>query len=165
MNPPEPPSDDEIDGKPAFPFLKGRRYLIEDFVPFFDGRLPLPNFKAIEHWEALRSSVRHYGRTIEQYDKSNGHGGTYKVSTKAKAGEREGNAIYYLSCGQGGDYTGEGVVVIAAGYQNNAESVVTGTFALCVHEKVEGHGANHSRGWHPGHCKLCGVDMSVDSGD
>lgn len=38
-------------------------------------------------------------------------------------------------------------------------------FAICEHEKVEGAGANHSRGWHPGHCKKCGMDMTIDSGD
>jgi hypothetical protein len=30
---------------------------------------------------------------------------------------------------------------------------------------VEGPNANHSRGWHPGWCGKCGVDMSIDSGD
>lgn len=39
-------------------------------------------------------------------------------------------------------------------------------FALCKHEKTEeGHSPNHNRGWHPGHCRLCGMDMTVDSGD
>ena len=39
-------------------------------------------------------------------------------------------------------------------------------FALCLHEKTEeGHSPNHNRGWHPGHCKHCGMDMTVDSGD
>lgn len=39
-------------------------------------------------------------------------------------------------------------------------------FALCKHEKTEeGHSPNPGRGWHPGHCKHCGLNMSVDSGD
>lgn len=39
-------------------------------------------------------------------------------------------------------------------------------FAVCNHQKTEeGHRPNHMRGWHPGHCALCGIDMSVDSGD
>ena len=33
------------------------------------------------------------------------------------------------------------------------------------HEVIEGAGANHSRGWYPGHCGKCGLDMSFDSGD
>jgi hypothetical protein len=39
-------------------------------------------------------------------------------------------------------------------------------FALCKHEKTEeGHRPNQGRGWHPGHCKHCGMDLTVDSGD
>ena len=38
-------------------------------------------------------------------------------------------------------------------------------FALCKHEVVDHPGANHSRGWHPGHCKKCGFNMTYDSGD
>lgn len=40
-------------------------------------------------------------------------------------------------------------------------------FALCQHEKVLGPSdrPNHIRGWHPGHCKHCGLDMTVDSSD
>lgn len=39
-------------------------------------------------------------------------------------------------------------------------------FALCKHEKTEdGHSPNHGRGWHPGHCRHCGLNMTVDSGD
>jgi hypothetical protein len=38
-------------------------------------------------------------------------------------------------------------------------------FAICKHEKVLGPGANLSRGWSPGHCRHCGMDMSIDSGD
>lgn len=38
-------------------------------------------------------------------------------------------------------------------------------WALCRHKKADHPGANHSRGWHPGHCVLCGIDMTVDSGD
>lgn len=38
-------------------------------------------------------------------------------------------------------------------------------FAICNHEKEEGAGADHRRGWHPGKCRLCGMDMTIDSGD
>jgi hypothetical protein len=34
------------------------------------------------------------------------------------------------------------------------------------HEKLgTGTDGDGLRGWHPGHCKHCGIDMSVDSGD
>ncbi len=38
-------------------------------------------------------------------------------------------------------------------------------FAICKHEKVDAPGANHSRGWHPGWCSKCGLNMTYDSGD
>lgn len=38
-------------------------------------------------------------------------------------------------------------------------------FQICRHEKVLHAGADPSRGWTPGHCKHCGVDMTIDSGD
>lgn len=38
-------------------------------------------------------------------------------------------------------------------------------FQICQHE-IELHaGADPSRGWRPGHCKHCGMDMTIDSGD
>lgn len=38
-------------------------------------------------------------------------------------------------------------------------------WAICRHKKVDAAGANHSRGWSPGHCALCGINMTIDSGD
>lgn len=38
-------------------------------------------------------------------------------------------------------------------------------FRICRHEKVLHAGADPSRGWTPGHCKHCGVDMTIDSSD
>jgi hypothetical protein len=38
-------------------------------------------------------------------------------------------------------------------------------FQICNHEIVLHAGADPSRGWNPGHCKHCGMDMSVDSSD
>lgn len=38
-------------------------------------------------------------------------------------------------------------------------------FRICNHE-IELHpGADPKRGWTPGHCKHCGMDMTIDSGD
>lgn len=160
--PPDPPSDTMQ--QPAY--QRGRHYTDEDFLPLMRGALMLPNFEPIPHWEALRSSIWLYGRTIEQVQSERGN---FKVRCKAwvasEPREHKGDAIYYLTCGQGGGYTGEGVVVLIAGYQNGPDSIVTGRFAICKHESVEDPGANHSRGWHPAHCSKCGLDLSVDSGD
>jgi hypothetical protein len=67
---------------------------------------------------------------------------------------------YFLSVTQGGALTGSGYVMF---YDNGKGRI--GKFAICKHVLVEGAGANHSRGWHPGYCKVCGLDMTVDSSD
>lgn len=69
-------------------------------------------------------------------------------------------ARYFLDREQGGRLNGEGYVI----WWDNSKGHV-GEFAICEHSMVEGMGANHVRGWHPGHCSRCGLDMSVDSGD
>ena len=83
-------------------------------------------------------------------------------------------ARYFLISGQGGDYTGEAVVFVygSGGLYNRADPTGwVGTqpsafrVAICKHEQVAGAGANPNRGWHPAACKLCGLDMTVDSGD
>jgi hypothetical protein len=69
---------------------------------------------------------------------------------------------YLRSTPGGGGWEGSGVLLS----MHNSLKPRVFTFALCLHEKTEdGHSPNHNRGWHPGHCALCGMDMSVDSGD
>lgn len=161
FDPPEPPPDPTVFRAPQFE--RGRRYMLGvDFLPILAGRMEPPNFKPIPHWDALRLSISLYGHTVERYQEPFEQ---FDRRVKAKIGGKLGDAIYYLNVGQGGGFTGEGVVVLHWGYQYDEEHVVTGRFALCEHKKVEGPGANHQRGWHPGWCEKCGLDMSVDSGD
>jgi len=64
--------------------------------------------------------------------------------------------------GGSGSWNGAGVLL----EMHNSTKPRVYRFALCKHEKTEeGHSPNHGRGWHPGHCKHCGMDMTVDSGD
>jgi hypothetical protein len=162
-------------------FKRGRRYELTDeyFSRILAGVAELPNFEPIEHWQALAASMG-YGRTVETYRPE---GKTYDVRTEARIPTRfldpavyylsgrgaVGKAIYHLSVSQGGGLTGEGVAVIDVSglvkYRSIPESIVAGHFAICQHEKIEGDGANHDHGWHPGYCGKCGLDMSVDSGD
>lgn len=53
----------------------------------------------------------------------------------------------------------------AAIYSSRREGPYVKRFAICIHEKEDHPGADHQRGWHPGHCVKCGFDMSYDSGD
>lgn len=69
--------------------------------------------------------------------------------------------LFLKSTPMGGGWDGSGIIL--ANYYPQPKVF---SFALCVHEKTEeGHNPNHGRGWHPGHCKHCGMDMTVDSGD
>lgn len=162
LMPPNPPPPDDV--FVPFTFEKYRKITLEkDFLPFVSGKIELPNFKPIEHWEALRNSMG-YGRTVERYDVKERYS-NYTRQCQALVNGSKGDAIFYMNCGPGGGYTGEGTVVMRHGWNPGPDSIVTGKFALCEHVKVEGPGANHSRGWHPGWCEKCGMDMSVDSGD
>lgn len=67
----------------------------------------------------------------------------------------------------GGTISGDGYLIWYKGQfeKNNPISQVA-RFALCVHRKLET--ASHERrmrGYHPGHCTRCGLDMFVDSSD
>jgi hypothetical protein len=83
-------------------------------------------------------------------------------------------ARYFLTTSQGGAYTGQAVVFVygSGGYWNRDSREWTGMkpsayrVAICKHEK-EGSGTPHQerRGWHPGRCAKCGLDLSIDSGD
>lgn len=70
----------------------------------------------------------------------------------------------FLSFTQGGKLDGTGMLLIYRGY-NGDKAPRTARFAICKHEKKIGGGASPSRGWHPGRCAKCDLDMTVDSGD
>jgi hypothetical protein len=71
-------------------------------------------------------------------------------------------AKLYTEWTSGGGWDGVGYVVTS----HNTDEGRVFKFTMCKHEKTEeGHSPNHGRGWHPGHCKHCGMDMTVDSGD
>lgn len=68
---------------------------------------------------------------------------------------------------QGGQLTGSATVLryLSNWGPKDAVRPRTAKFKLCDHAKVTGAGANPQRGWHPGRCSKCGLDMTVDSGD
>lgn len=50
-------------------------------------------------------------------------------------------------------------------FGRNVATPIVRRFRICKHELVLHPGANPSRGWRPGHCRHCGLDMTIDSGD
>lgn len=133
-----------------------KRYTMEDdLMPIVEGRVPLPNTEDVDPFLFLSNLA------------SGGHSMTPKWGWSLRhegrdAGRKQWTQFFFspVAMGGQGSFDGSGYAVIYAG-----QKPVVLRFAICKHEKVEGAGANHSRGWHPGHCGKCGLDLSVDSGD
>jgi len=125
-------------------------YTMADYAEIINGKTPLPNFEPMEHAKFLNAIAAHSMRVVR--------GNALKPDEHA--GQYASWATFFLTSNSMGPLGGGGMVVIYG-----SRGPVCGEFAICKHEKVEGAGANHSRGWHPGHCGKCGIDMTVDSGD
>jgi hypothetical protein len=123
----------------------------EDLKPIIEGKVPLPNIEDVDPLGFLNNLA------------SGGHSWLPKWGYSSIDTHRQWTQ-FFLSSGQGGGLTGEGYAVR---YGNSWPKPVPRVmrFAICKHEKVGGSDANPSRGWHPGHCGKCGLDMTVDSGD
>ncbi len=120
----------------------------EHLRPIIDGKVVLPNFKEVPVRQAV-SIVACYSS------------GSVRGNARVPGADHTTWAQFFLEHGQGGGLTGRGHVLL----YGPASGGLAGTFAICEHEKVDDPGADHNRGWHPGHCKKCGLDMTVDSGD
>jgi len=129
-------------------------YTIErDIEPIMKGEVPLPNPEPIEG--NLAAHILYYSSM------QSGRCVLLPGETSKKW-----NVSFFLDKGQGGQLEGSGIVAWTCWDHEKRDSGATGLrFAICKHTKVDGPGANHSRGWHPGKCSKCGLDMTVDSGD
>lgn len=119
-----------------------------DLKPIMEGTVALPNATVKDG--DISAALLHYHQM---------HTGAALLPTGKKW-----NVRYFLDYGQGGGLHGSGLVAWAD-WKDGAYRAVGMSFAICVHKPVVGAGANPSRGWHPAHCSLCGLDMSVESGD
>lgn len=120
------------------------------------GKAPVPNLEEIPAEDFLSHIVGWRG--------AGGQGGHAKI----QGSNVTATATFFPNATQGGRFDGSGHVIWSGGWSTDQKRYVTKTarFAICIHKKTEeGHSPNHQRGWHPGHCELCGLDMSVDSGD
>ena len=132
-----------------------KTYTMQDYLPFVrrDNKpLPLPNAEDVNPLWFLNSMA------------AVGHGWTPVWGfTVLPDGSRPQWSMLFL------DMVGGGYAVTYGGQKwadgKATELPIVRKFQICKHEVVEGPGANHSRGWHPGKCKHCGMDMSYDSGD
>lgn len=132
-------SQEELEKLPMY----RRRYTVEDFNSVVKGEVDIPNSEPIEHELFIRNIAAIGHRLTPIWGLSLRDGLSTKEWTQ-----------FFLAVDEGWGY--------AAAYPAN-----TLKFALCKHEKALGphDHPNHIRGWHPGVCRLCGLNMSVDSGD
>lgn len=131
-----------------------RLYTMESMAPILTGKEPLPNPRpprgnGIDLFGCLLGATVYALPTVSRMMDSDG---------------RTFQARYFLQCNQGGGLTGEGWVLWSYFHQGTSMAAFC-AFAVCVHERVPGLGGNPMRGWRPGRCGLCGLDMSVDSSD
>lgn len=137
----------------------------EDLKPYlhplqpWNQQVPLPNLKLVtDPAEALRLLARH-SQCVKYYNAAVKLPFEY---ARTPSNYPEYVNLYLMSNIDGRSWNGTGVLLTSNEYPNPRVF----TFALCLHEKTEeGHRPNHGRGWHPGHCKHCNMDMTVDSGD
>lgn len=127
------------------------KYSVEDYAAIIAGEVPLPNFEEV---------------TPEYFCNAIASGGHSMTPVWGHAqGERSHKpwAHYFLTnySNMGGGVDGTGYVAV---YGMNGKPKV-GRFAICKHEKKMAGAAEPSRGWHPGACVKCGLDMTIDSGD
>lgn len=133
------------------------RYSLEsDLMPIIEGKVALPNFEAKSVAQVINNVA------------ALGHGLLPKWGYARRANGGKDWAQFFLTpAGMGsvhsGCFDGGGYVMI---YNPRYEGEpIIGTFAICRHEKKPAAGANPSRGWHPGSCAKCGLNMTIDSGD
>lgn len=128
------------------------KYTVESYDQIIKGEVDLPNFEPM---------------TAEQFCDAiaaGGHSFIPKWGSCLLKGRRGIWAQYFLSnySNMGDGVDGSGYVCSYGGQSKNA---IIGRFAICKHEKKLAPGANQLRGWHPGACVKCGLDMTIDSGD
>lgn len=117
-----------------------KTYEINDFEPIIKGEILPPNKEEMTH-EAFLCAVSAGGHSL------------HPIWGWARDEYRKWTQ-FFLRVSEGRGY---GVSYPSETYR----------FTLCVHEKVlrPTDNPNHIRGWDPGVCRLCGMDMDVDSGD
>lgn len=132
------------------PTNKRNGYTEADYEPYVTGRLPWPHVTPLPLRVAVNMIASGAGLTMDPEVRS------FLIGAYA------GWARYFHNRTQRGSADGTAIVLV---YNGGSDGAYAATVAICQHTKVAGPGANPQRGWHPGHCSKCGLDMSVDSSD
>ena len=135
-----------------------KQYTIDDYAPFIGkqgaankGMQPLPGAEDVEPMTFLNDLA------------ARGHMMTpvWGYSLLPAEARHQWTQFFLLhDANMGFELGGRGYAVTYA----NPKPIVR-RFAICKHEIELRSDADPSRGWNPGHCKHCGMDMTIDSGD
>ena len=145
--------------------MSRKQYTRADFDPFIASSVDA--YKP-GHAQPLPNATAHDPAAFLALLASGGHSMTVEWGYSRRAGDDQPVwTMFFLTPPPAmfGHFGGGGFAVryeYGAGY---AGAGVVYRFDICKHEKEDAPGADHRRGWHPGHCRLCGMDMTVDSGD
>lgn len=140
--------------------MSEKTYTIEtDYAPILKGDIDIPNAEDVDPLLFLTNLA------------SGGHSWVPQWGWGKINGRKNWTQFFLTPAGMGGRFDGGGYAVVyrTGRYDQEAKKMIhqpiVVRFAICKHEKIAGIGANPLRGWHPGSCKHCGLDMTVDSGD
>ena len=127
-----------------------KQYTEADYAPIITGDVEIPNFEEVTPENFCNALA------------AGGHSMIPKWGHAKAEGPYKPWAHYFLTnySNMGGGVDGSGYVCV---YAFGKPKV--GRFSICKHEKQLGAGADPSRGWNPGACVKCGLDMTIDSGD
>lgn len=137
-------------------------YTIEDdFKQIVAGIVPLPNAEVVDPLLFL-NNLAATGHSMQP------HWGWAKLPDGSRG---QWTQFFLTPAGMGGRLDGGGYAVTYGGSRwdtaskSNVNMPIVQRFSICKHEQVLRGDANPQRGWNPGNCKHCGLDMTVDSGD
>ncbi len=128
----------------------------EDLHPLVTGKEVLPNFEELSLERGIANIAAGAGLIA--------YAGVKNAKIPRSKSSWGHWARYFFGSTQGGVLDGTGYVIWWESDHGVGKGHV-GRFAICKHEKVATAGAKPMRGWHPGFCTKCGLDMTVDSGD
>lgn len=132
-----------------------------DYKPILTGDAPLPNAESVDPL-AFLNNLASGGHSLTP------HWGWAVLPDNSR---KQWTQFFLTPAGMGGRFDGGGYAVTYGGSRYDQEAKVSHQtpivrrFRICKHEQVLSAGADPGRGWRPGSCKHCGLDMTVDSGD
>lgn len=143
------------------------KYTVEDYEPFMrkmgrsdDLPLPLPNAEDVDPLEFLNTLA------------ASGHMMTplWRYTLLPTERRPQWTMLFLLhDANMGGELGGGGYAVTYGGQKwlggKGEHMPIVRRFRICKHERELAPGADPDRGWRPGKCKHCGMDMTIDSGD